>query len=114
LPAMPVQLGVDLYEEAGKVKIRFCYEGEAAMEAGLSAGDELLSINGQRMSLQQLEALCKRSAPGESLSIQAVRRQRVISVTLQLQAPTEDWTMLMVHDEQNSAQKGWLNLQDNA
>ncbi|MDY7024986.1 MAG: peptidase M61, partial [Pseudomonadota bacterium] len=40
LPAMPVQLGVDLYEEAGKVKIRFCYEGEAAMEAGLSAGDE--------------------------------------------------------------------------
>jgi len=63
------------------------YAGSPAAEAGIKAGDRLLSINGEPMERwngARLRDLTQKSAPGTGLELQVKRGERAWKVRLLL------------------------------
>jgi predicted metalloprotease with PDZ domain len=80
-PSLDVNLGRD----GADCKLSSVHEGGAAHQAGLSAGDLLVAIDGLRATPASLEALLSRYAVGATVEVHAFRRDelRTFSVTLQ-------------------------------
>jgi predicted metalloprotease with PDZ domain len=71
--------------------ITVCYTGSAAHQAGLSAQDKLLAINGIALSSDKLDILLRTHQPGDKVTLHAFRRDElmVFEVTLQQKRPQE-------------------------
>jgi predicted metalloprotease with PDZ domain len=80
-PSLDVNLGRD----GADCKLSSVHEGGAAHQAGLSAGDLLVAIDGLRATPASLESLLSRYAVGATVEVHAFRRDelRTFSVTLQ-------------------------------
>jgi predicted metalloprotease with PDZ domain len=80
-PSLDVNLGRD----GADCKLSSVHEGGAAYQAGLSAGDLLVAIDGLRATPASLESLLSRYAVGATVEVHAFRRDelRTFSVTLQ-------------------------------
>jgi predicted metalloprotease with PDZ domain len=57
------------------------YEGGAAHQAGLSAGDILVAIDGLRVTHSNLDNLLGRYRAGDLVTVHAFRRDELFSVT---------------------------------
>ncbi|MEX2120898.1 MAG: PDZ domain-containing protein [Pirellulales bacterium] len=79
-------LGVNLREDArGGVEIARVEPGSPAAEAGLRPGDQILTINGQRVTSRgSVGSLIQRADPGDDVLIEIIRdgRRRTASATL--------------------------------
>ncbi|KNZ31764.1 MAG: peptidase M61 [Methylibium sp. NZG] len=77
------RLGLRVSESAlTGVKVSHVLAGGAAQQAGLSAGDELLALDGWR--LRRLDDALRLLAPGQAATLLAARDQRVLSLALTL------------------------------
>jgi predicted metalloprotease with PDZ domain len=78
-------LDVSLGRDGADCKLSSVHEGGAAHQAGLSAGDLLVAIDGLRATPASLESLLSRYAVGASVEVHAFRRDELhtFSVTLQ-------------------------------
>ena len=77
------QLGLRVSESAlTGVKVTHVLAGGAAQQAGLSAGDELLALDGWR--LRRLDDALRLLVPGAVASLMVARDQRVLSLELKL------------------------------
>jgi predicted metalloprotease with PDZ domain len=56
-------------------------------KAGLSAGDVIIAINGIKADERCLTGLLQRTTPGENISLQAFRRDELLSFNLRAEAP---------------------------
>jgi predicted metalloprotease with PDZ domain len=74
-------LGLRLVESASAVQVKQVLAGSAAMRAGLSAGDELLAVDGWR--IRRLDEAQQWLEPGRDFELLLVRDQRLLRVTLQ-------------------------------
>jgi len=81
-------LGIRTSKDGNDCKVANVYEGGPAHEAGISAGDILIAIDGLRVSPTNLEALLSRYKSGDDVVLHVFRRDELIAFTATL-APDE-------------------------
>jgi predicted metalloprotease with PDZ domain len=74
-------LGLRLAESTNGIQVKQVLAGSAAMRAGVSAGDELLAVDGWR--LRRLDEAQQWLEPGRDFELLLVRDQRLQRITLQ-------------------------------
>jgi predicted metalloprotease with PDZ domain len=81
-------LGVKVSSSGSECKVVNVFEGKAAHKAGLSAGDQIIAVNGLRvhpMKVNLAQSLAAYSV-GEKVEIHAFRREELMTFTAKLQA----------------------------
>ncbi|WP_321323321.1 M61 family metallopeptidase [Thiomicrorhabdus sp.] len=95
----------------GSLKVTHVWNGQAAYHAGLSAGDEIIAINGLKItSKAQLDTLLKRHDTTQSLSCHYFRRDELRETLLKLEAPQPDRVSLVKKSVETDSTTGfnWL------
>lgn len=106
--AAPV-LGAKTASEGKEVRLTTVFTGGAAHVAGLAAGDILVAIDGLRVTPASLDKQLARRRPGDTLRIDAFRRDELMHFTLRLDAPPADTCKLEATPKPNTLRRGWLN-----
>jgi len=86
---MPV-LGVRLATDSDAARLAVVFEGSSAHEAGLSAGDELVAVDGIRVTARNLETTLRNYAVGDRVIVHAFRRDELFEVAATLKAAPLD------------------------
>jgi predicted metalloprotease with PDZ domain len=109
-PGRP-DLGVRLAADTPEARLQFVFDGRPAMQAGLSAGDTLLALDGVRVDRAGLDARLERYRPGDRVAVHAFRRDELLHLEVTLGAAPED-TCYLTLDEAGEAplklRQGWL------
>ncbi len=80
-------LGIRTKAEGSVLKLANVIEGSSAQAAGLSAGDELVALNGLRVTAGNLDSLLARCQTGETLDLLVFRRDELRHFKPVLEAP---------------------------
>jgi predicted metalloprotease with PDZ domain len=100
-------LGVRARAEGKDLLLSHVLEGGAAQEAGLSAGDAIVAVDGLRPA-GGLDGLLANRRAGERLRVHAFRRDELLEFDVQLKRATRD-TCVLVEAQRNSAMADkWL------
>ena len=87
-------------------------QGSPAMEAGLSADDEVLALDGFKCDANGLISRCEDRKPGETARVTFFRRDKLMEVTLMIGTKPTDAIYLAklaeATDAQKSAYRAWL------
>ncbi|MEN3067977.1 PDZ domain-containing protein [Uliginosibacterium sediminicola] len=83
-------LGLRTRAEGAALKISHVLDGGSAQAAGLSAGDELIALEGLRVSASNLESLLLRYSEGDLLALSYFRRDELMATQLRFVAPRMD------------------------
>jgi predicted metalloprotease with PDZ domain len=94
--------------EAGLVIQRVAEDG-AAQSVGLSAGDQIIAVDGLRLNLGQLEKKILRANAGDVWQVHAFRRDELYQFDIVLQAAAATTFVLKITDQHQPACKAWLN-----
>ncbi len=106
---LPVStLAVMVKETDGGLQISSVTENAAAQQAGLSAGDIIIAINGLKASLKSYQHWLKLSAPGSKHQVTAFRGDELMQYEVVLQKPQKDTAVLSIIDEGNKSLQQWL------
>ena len=81
-PSLDVTLGRD----GNDAKLSQVHHGGAAHQAGLSAGDVLVAVDGLRVTAANLETLLGRYGVGDQVNVHAFRRDELHTFNVQLQS----------------------------
>jgi predicted metalloprotease with PDZ domain len=82
---------------AGDGRLQHVYDGGAARAAGLSAGDQIVAIDGLKPAAG-VEAAIARHAPGERVEVHAFRRDELMRFEVTLDAAPLDTAWLAIDD----------------
>lgn len=74
-------------------------------QAGISAGDMLVAVDGIKATEKCLAAVMQRKTPGESINIHAFRRDELMQFTVILQIPPKLDAVLTIADRQHQKQR---------
>jgi predicted metalloprotease with PDZ domain len=74
-------LGIRTGRDGNDCKVANVYEGGAAHQAGLSAGDVLMAVDGLRMTFANLEGILSRYRVGDTVTLHAFRRDELMAFT---------------------------------
>lgn len=83
-------LGLTIRNSDGRACVSHVLDGGPAQLAGISAGDELVAINGRRVRADNFEALLDRLPPEGECSCYIFRDHELMSVTLQAMPAPRD------------------------
>jgi predicted metalloprotease with PDZ domain len=87
-------LNVRTSRDGNDCKIASVYEGGAAHQAGISAGDLLIALDGVRVSATNLDALLGRYRVGDAVVLHAFRRDELMSFNALLaRDDAPQWTL---------------------
>jgi len=93
-------------------RISLVFDGSPAQAAGLSAGDQLVALDGLRAAGSRLDALLMRYRPGDRVAVLAFRRDELLRFDLQLASrPPAKWKLTIDAKATASARRlraGWL------
>lgn len=103
-----VVLGVRLSSESDAARLAVVYEDSPAAEAGLSAGDEVIAVDGIKVTARNLEGRLQTYAPGVTVSVHAFRRDELLQVQATLRAALEDTCYLTIEDRDRCCDH-WLD-----
>jgi predicted metalloprotease with PDZ domain len=104
-----VDVGAALKEsEAGLAVLRVSEDG-ALQQAGVSAGDVIIAVDGLKLNLAQFENRLLRASAGDVWQLHAFRRDELHVFDVILQAATENTCVLTVGDTE-LARRGWLGV----
>lgn len=103
-------LGIQYNKEAAELRLNRLISDGPAMQAGLAAGDQLLALDGRRVSPQTLEARLDRLRPGETVSLTAFRDDELLHTEAVLAPPLIDSVRLQSGPESpaNALCEAWL------
>lgn len=105
-------LGFDHQNETGRLRIMRTIEGGPARAAGVQAGDELLALDGNRVTPETLEAVLNQYRPGDRVQVTLARRDRLREAPLEVGAnPTGSWKLELDPDASPTtvnARNAWL------
>ena len=97
-----------------KLKLASVLDDGAAQQAGLSAGDVIIAMDGLKVSSTSFEARLERLAPGDSIRIHAFRRDELMTFELVAdEAPlTEARLSLRPRDGSDAMRlrRGWIGV----
>ncbi len=83
-------LGFTTKSEPGSTLIKFVAANSAAQQAGLDPGDQLLALNGFRVSAEQLPERLKDYQPGDTVQLTVFHQDQLQTHTLKLAEPPPD------------------------
>ncbi|MDX5407120.1 MAG: PDZ domain-containing protein [Chromatiaceae bacterium] len=83
----------------GLLQLSQVYQGGNAHNAGLMAGDQLLAIDGVKVSANNLSKLLSRYSVGDQLKVHFYRKDRLLSANLMLNTATQQVAILTIKDE---------------
>jgi len=106
-------LGVRSGEDALGARLLNVYDGGAAQQAGLAAGDVVIAVNGLRVDHAGLDKAIMACATGERVQIHAFRRDELMTFEVVMQAAPADTCYLVDAEAPNMAQQrrceAWLS-----
>ncbi len=97
-PGPNVALGVALELKPDKVLLRQISEDGAACRAGLAAGDELVAIDGLRVTAANIAELLRPFDPGERVPVMIFRRDQLLAFDVELQPAAANVVFLTCED----------------
>ena len=107
-------LGARIAENGRNAKLSVVLDGGAAQQAGLSAGDAIIAIDGIRATAKNLEQLIARLPVGKTVPLYAFRRDELMQFELTPQLAPADTCELWVLDEadkdQQQQRESWLQM----
>ncbi len=107
-------LGVELEDSGGRARVRSVVEDGPGRRAGLSPGDELVALDGQRTLYADLPKALERFPPGSALDLTVFRRGLLTRVAVETgKAPPERLLIVPVEDASAVARRvheGWLGV----
>ncbi|MDB5888219.1 MAG: hypothetical protein JWM03_1091 [Rhodocyclales bacterium] len=88
-------LGIRTRAEGNVLKLANVLDGGSAQRAGLSAGDELVALDGLRITGSNLESLLLRYDKGNIFELICFRRDELMTMRVRFEAPRMDECALM-------------------
>ncbi|WP_430686130.1 M61 family metallopeptidase [Leptolyngbya sp. AN02str] len=111
---LPPFTGMTVKTENGRDMVKFVHYNSPAQRAGVDAGDELLALNGLRITADQLSDRLKDFQPGDAVHITFFHQDelRTASLTLAAPQPTSYQIAPVANPtaEQKAALNGWLGI----
>ncbi|WP_460844392.1 M61 family metallopeptidase [Noviherbaspirillum agri] len=92
-------LNIKTSRDGNDCKVRSVFEGGAAHQAGVSAGDILMAINGLRILATNLDALLGRYRVGDEVMLHAFRRDELMTFDVTLAPDDTPQTTLSVQQK---------------
>src|SRR5690606_4267319 len=92
-------LNVRTAKNGGDCRLTHVYEGGAAHQAGLSAGDVLVAVNGLRATASNLEELLGRYRVGDVVLVHSFRRDELMQFAVTLAADDTPKVVLATEDK---------------
>ena len=80
------RMGVLVGTEGGRIVLRSVLRGGSAWEAGVSGGDQLLAIDGETLTGEELPTVLRRHGAGTSVTLTLQRGPRLIELPVRLSA----------------------------
>lgn len=107
----PMNLGINMKDTSGNmVEITHVWENSAAYHAGLSAGDEVIALNGYKMAnTQAINDFLKTTQANEKISCHTFRRGELRTTDITLLEPVHDRVVLSLTDK---ADLNWFSKSD--
>lgn len=117
LPAAAVveaRLGLRLKTEGRRVAVTHVLADTSGYRAGVNAGDELVALDGLRVSAEGLAARIGERAPGERVVLTVFRRDELVTLLVTLEAPRPArWRVVPVAEptpSQRDVLEDWLRV----
>jgi predicted metalloprotease with PDZ domain len=107
-PLPIVDLGAALKEGDTGLTILRLVESGSAQTAGLSAGDQIIAIDGLKLNLGQVEQKLLRASPDDVWQIHAFRRDELHHFDILLQAATANTFVLKADHQSQPKRLAWL------
>jgi predicted metalloprotease with PDZ domain len=105
-------LGLNVNTDNGKTIIQFVEAASPAAVAGVDAGDELLAINGWRVTAEQLSDRLKDYNVGETIQLSVFHQEELRTLPVTLGAPRPSRYQIVPIENSTQAQQqnfsGWL------
>ncbi|MDJ1180394.1 M61 family metallopeptidase [Roseofilum sp. BLCC_M91] len=112
-PDVP-HLGITVKSEQGKNKVKYVESHSPAYKIGIDAGDELLALEGLRVSAEDLSDRLKDYDPGDSITLTLFHGDRLKTLTVTLAEPKPTSYYLSPLPNPSSLQlknfEGWLGV----
>ncbi|WP_040725019.1 M61 family metallopeptidase [Thiomicrorhabdus sp. Kp2] len=107
---LPNHLGANISQTPqGTLKVTHVWNNQPASLAGLSAGDEIIAMNGLKMSSKaELDTLLKRHDKTKDITCHYFRRDELRTVELLLETPNKDRVSLIEKASETRPQLKWL------
>jgi len=90
--------GARVSDSQGEVRVVTVFEHGAAQQAGLSAGDVLVAIDGLKVTPSGLDSFFSRAYVGQSIEVHAFRRDELRVFQVTLQSPPLDTCDLLLQE----------------
>ena len=106
-------LGVKVISDGGKEMIKFVAAESPAEAAGIDAGDELLAIDGMRVSAEHLGDRLRDYKPGDRLQVTVFHQDQLCTLPVQLNEPQPsryEVVLEQLSDAQQQLLSGWLGI----
>lgn len=107
-------LGLTVKTEYGRDVVKFVETGSPARKAGIDVGDELLAMNGLRVTADQLTERLRDFQSGDRLQLSFFHQDELRSSTVTLAAPRITRFQIVPVERPTSAQAqnflGWLGI----
>lgn len=107
------QLGIRTTQDDGRLIIKSVIDGGAAALAGLNADDELLGLNGYRVTSTKLGEQLQSYGAGDSMKVLVARREKLLTFNIVLgPAPDFEWMFEIDPDAKADAvtrREAWLS-----
>ena len=108
------ELGVRATTENGRELIKFVEAGTPAYASGIDAGDELLAIEGMRVTATQLSDRLKDYQPGDTIQVTVFHQDELRTYPVTLTTPRPSRYQLIPVERPSPTQKqnfaGWLGV----
>lgn len=105
-------LGANVKADNGKALIQFVEADSPAAVAGVDAGDELLAINGWRVTAEQLSDRLRDYKAGDTIQLSVFHQEELRTLPVTLEAPRPGRYQIVLVENITDAQRqnlgGWL------
>jgi predicted metalloprotease with PDZ domain len=107
--------GADVAQQGDRLMVMRVYSGTAAYDQGLNAGDQIVALEGQRISQQSFFARLGEKRPGDTLNLTIFRDDDLRTFSIKLGSRiAPDYRLLPVKQptpEQTKQYKAWMGIQ---
>ena len=111
-PGVTLAVGAKWADKNGAVRVQQVFDGGAAQKSGLSAGDEIVAVDGLRTNAKQLERYIADTDLGSTIELHLFRRDLMMTVLLEPTEAPADTCYFKLNDDKDSEvtnrQSAWL------
>ncbi len=111
-PAYEARWGVRLREDGGRVRVTYVLDGRPGAVAGVNSGDEIVAVDGRRLSLAEIGAVAAACGADDVVEVAVLRRGRLMTLTMRGGASVPWRAEIRVRenarDDEMRVREGWL------